>query len=106
VNLEAMAAETAVVASRVGGIPEVVAEDRTGLLVDYDENQAADPAYIADFESRFAQKVNQLIADPDLAQRFGQAGRQRCIDEFSWESIAAQTVEVYTEAWQRFQERR
>jgi starch synthase len=89
VNLEAMACATAVVASDVGGIPEVVADGETGLLVHYD------PADPAGFESRLADAVNALVADPEKAKRFGEAGRQRCIDEFSWAHIAEQTLEIY-----------
>jgi starch synthase len=89
VNLEAMACATAVVASDVGGIPEVVADGQTGVLVHYDP---ADPAA---FEAGLADAVNALVADPDKAERLGQAGRQRCIDEFSWAHIAEQTVEIY-----------
>jgi alpha-maltose-1-phosphate synthase len=89
VNLEAMACATAVVASDVGGIPEVVADHQTGLLVHYD---ASDPAF---FERRLAEAVNSLVADPERARRYGQAGRQRCIQEFSWAHIAEQTLEIY-----------
>jgi len=98
VNLEAMACQTAVVASAVGGIPEVVDDTVTGLLVSYDPEQEADPAYAADFEARFAQRVNELVGDPARVEAMGAAGRQRCIDEFSWEAIAAQTVDVYRAA--------
>ena len=89
VNLEAMACATAVVASDVGGIPEVVAEDQTGLLVHFD---AGDPE---DFETRLADAVNALVADPERARQYGVAGRQRCIEEFSWAHIAEQTLEIY-----------
>ena len=89
VNLEAMACATAVVASDVGGIPEVVADGVTGSLVHYD---ADDPA---GFQVRLADAVNALIADPERAQRYGHAGRQRCIEEFSWAHIAEQTLEIY-----------
>jgi alpha-maltose-1-phosphate synthase len=89
VNLEAMACATAVVASDVGGIPEVVADRQTGLLVHYD---AADPAL---FERQLAEAVNSLVADPERASQYGQAGRQRCIQEFSWAHIAEQTLEIY-----------
>jgi alpha-maltose-1-phosphate synthase len=98
VNLEAMACETAVVASAVGGIPEVVVDGETGYLVPYDPARAEDPAALAEFEAGLASKINQLTADPELARRFGKAGRQRCIDEFSWAKIAAETVEVYRRA--------
>lgn len=89
VNLEAMACGTAVVASDVGGIPEVVDDGVTGTLVHY---EAADPA---GFESGLADAVNALVADPAKAGRYGTAGRQRCIDEFSWARIAEQTLEIY-----------
>ena len=89
VNLEAMACGTAVVASDVGGIPEVVAEGVTGSLVRYDPDDAAG------YQSRLAAAVNALVADPAKAERFGQAGRQRCIAEFSWAQIAQQTLEIY-----------
>ncbi len=98
VNLEAMACETAVVASAVGGIPEVVVDGQTGRLVSYDPAQAADPAFVADFEARFAEQVNHLTRDPELAHSYGVAGRQRCIEEFSWEKIAQETISVYESA--------
>ncbi len=98
VNLEAMACETAVVASAVGGIPEVVVDGETGILVPYDPKQAGDPAFVADFEAQFAEAINRITRDPALAERYGKAGRQRCIDEFSWEKIAQETVAVYEKA--------
>ena len=89
VNLEAMACGTAVVASDVGGIPEVVDDGVTGTLVNYD---ADDPR---GFEARLADAVNALVADPDKASRYGAAGRRRCIEEFSWARIAEQTFQIY-----------
>jgi starch synthase len=89
VNLEAMACGTAVVASDVGGIPEVVADHQTGLLVHYDVN---DTGF---FETRLADAVNSLVADPQVAHAYGAAGRERCIAEFSWAHIAEQTMEIY-----------
>jgi starch synthase len=89
VNLEAMACSTAVVASDVGGIPEVVADGTTGTLVHYDANDAAG------FEAGLADAVNALVADPAKAAEYGRVGRQRCIDEFSWAHIAEQTLEIY-----------
>lgn len=89
VNLEAMACGTAVIASDVGGIPEVVDDGVTGTLVHYD---AADGT---GFEAGLAEAVNALVADPEKAGRYGTAGRQRCIDEFSWARIAEQTLEIY-----------
>ncbi|MBJ7463534.1 MAG: glycogen synthase [Mycolicibacterium sp.] len=89
VNLEAMACSTAVVASDVGGIPEVVADDETGLLVHYDATDTVS------FEARLAEAVNALVAEPDRARRYGEAGRQRCIEEFSWARIAEETLQIY-----------
>jgi starch synthase len=89
VNLEAMACETAVVASDVGGIPEVVADGLTGLLVHYDE------ADTAGFEEALADAVNSLAGDTERARRLGLAGRSRAMSEFSWVTIAAQTVGLY-----------
>ena len=85
VNLEAMACGTAVVASRVGGIPEVVDDGGTGLLVPPD-----DPAALAD-------GLNALLGDPDRAAWMGQQGRKRAIAEFGWPAIAAQTASLYAE---------
>jgi starch synthase len=85
VNLEAMACETAVVASRVGGIPEVVEGSVTGLLVPPD-----DPASLAD-------ALNVLLRDPGRAEAMGRAGRERAVREFSWDAVAAQTTELYEE---------
>jgi starch synthase len=78
-----------VVASDVGGIPEVVADGTTGSLVHYD---AEDPR---GFDAALADAVNALVADPSRAESYGRAGRQRCIDEFSWAHIAEQTLEIY-----------
>jgi alpha-maltose-1-phosphate synthase len=90
VNLEAAACGTAVVASAVGGIPEVVDDGRTGLLVPYD---AADPAA---FESGLAARMAELLADPPRAAAMGAAGRERVLAEFGWPAIAQQTVGVYS----------
>jgi starch synthase len=89
VNLEAMACGTAVVASDVGGIPEVVVDGGTGLLAAYDE---ADPAA---FEAALAARVGELLADPDRAARMGAAGRERAVESFDWAAIAKRTLEVY-----------
>jgi alpha-maltose-1-phosphate synthase len=89
VNLEAMACGTAVVGSRTGGIPEVVADGETGLLVPPD-----DPAELA-------RALNMLLADPDRADTMGQAGRKRAVAEFSWTTIAAQTADLYAELTNR-----
>ncbi|MGW0228802.1 glycogen synthase [Actinopolymorpha singaporensis] len=91
VNLEAMACETAVVASAVGGIPEVVQDGRTGLLVNYDE---ADPK---GFERGLAEAVNALVTDPDRATTMGLAGRARAVEDYGWNALARRTAEVYAE---------
>jgi alpha-maltose-1-phosphate synthase len=83
VNLEAMACATAVVGSRTGGIPEVVADGQTGLLVPPD-----DPGQLAE-------ALNALLRDPDRARAMGHAGRKRAVAEFGWQAIAAQTAALY-----------
>jgi alpha-maltose-1-phosphate synthase len=85
VNLEAMACGAAVVASHVGGIPEVVADAQTGLLV-----PPGDPELLA-------AAISSLVSDPPRATAMGQLGRQRVVAEFSWASVAAQTAALYTE---------
>ena len=89
VNLEAMGCETAVLASRVGGIPEVVSHGNTGELVDYSEND------IVGFESSIAEAATRLMSDPELLQRYGKAGRQRAATEFGWDAVAATTLNLY-----------
>lgn len=89
VNLEAMACATAVVASDVGGIPEVVRDGRTGRLVRFD---AADPA---GYERALAAAINDLAGDPVRAAEYGAAGRLRARAEFDWHRIAEQTLDVY-----------
>jgi starch synthase len=84
-----MACETAVVASDVGGIPEVVADGETGVLVHYDQ---FDPS---SFEVDFAKEVNRVVADSELARQLGVAGRRRAIKDFAWDSIAVSTIDVY-----------
>lgn len=96
VNLEAMACEVPVVASNVGGIPEVVIDGETGYLVNYDENETA--AY----ELEFAQKLTQVVNDQQAASRMGSAGRKRAELEFGWDKIANQTMAVYETAMNNF----
>ncbi|MFV0308669.1 MAG: glycogen synthase [Desertimonas sp.] len=89
VNLEAMACATAVVASDVGGIPEVVDDAITGLLVHYDDTAPGA------FEAGLTGAVNELIADPTRARAMGEAGRRRAVDEFGWDTAARRTVTIY-----------
>jgi starch synthase len=89
VNLEAMACETAVVASAIGGIPEVVADGLTGILVPYL------PVPADEFEAGLAEAVNVLCRDPARAAAMGRAGRERAVHEFGWSAIAHRTVELY-----------
>lgn len=97
VNLEAMACETAVVATATGGIPEVVVPGETGLLVPIEQatdgtGTPLDPEkYVADF----AAALTEVVTDPDRAAAMGRAGRERAIAAFSWAAIAERTVEVY-----------
>ncbi|MEU5521571.1 glycogen synthase [Streptomyces sp. NPDC047860] len=87
VNLEAMACGTAVVASRVGGIPEVVADGSTGVLVEADDG----------FEAGLARALDSVLGDPAMARRMGEAGRERAVTEFGWEAVARCTVLLYEE---------
>lgn len=89
VNLEAMACETAVVASRVGGIPEIVVDGETGYLVDYE------PSDEESYVRRLAQRIEEVLRDPELARRLGVAGRRRVLEEFTWPVIADRTVALY-----------
>jgi starch synthase len=96
INLEAMACETAVVASRVGGIPEVVVPGETGLLVDLALKPGTfEPVDPAAFSAELAAAINRLAADPDLRARMGRQGRQRALDHFSWDAIAEATLSLY-----------
>ncbi len=89
VNLEAMACETAVVASDVGGIPDVVVDGETGLLVHYDES---DPT---GFERGLAEAVNTVVRDPERAGEMGLAGRARAVEQFGWDAAARKTMAIY-----------
>ncbi len=88
VNLEAMGCETAVLASRVGGIPEVVTDMQTGELVDYRGDAAA-------FESALSESITRLMSQPELLKKYGTAGRVRAMKEFGWDAVAAATLALY-----------
>lgn len=87
VNLEAMACGTPVVASQVGGIPEVVDDGKTGVLVPVDD----------DFEPALARALDSVLGDPEGARRMGEAGRERAVGEFGWDAVARRTVRLYEE---------
>jgi glycosyltransferase involved in cell wall biosynthesis len=96
INLEAMACETAVVASAVGGIPEVVIPEETGLLVNPRLVPGTfEPADPAQFSAGLAAAINRLAHDPELRARFGRNGRRRAVEQFSWDAIAQRTVDLY-----------
>ncbi len=97
INLEAMACETAVVASGVGGIKEVVVDGETGFLVPLEQMNESpfEPTNPEKFERDLAARINQLIKDRHLRERFGRAGRKRAEEKFSWSAIAQQTKELY-----------
>jgi alpha-maltose-1-phosphate synthase len=97
INLEAMACETAVVATAVGGIKEVVVDGETGFLVPMDpQNEAPfEPREPEKFERDLAARINQLMADPALCEKFGRSGRKRVEEKFGWPAIAQQTKALY-----------
>jgi starch synthase len=84
-----MGCETAVLASRVGGIPEVVSHGNTGELVDYTESD------IPSFEACLTEAITRLMSDPELLEKYGKAGRARAISEFGWDAVAATTLSLY-----------
>jgi starch synthase len=97
INLEAAACETPVVASAVGGIPEVVIDGETGLLVPV-ELRVDDPMSPVDadrFERNLAGAINALMADPATRELMGRAARRRAVEHFSWHAIARRTVDLY-----------
>jgi len=88
VNLEAMGCETAVLASRVGGIPEVVSHQETGILVDYTPDHSR-------FETELSAAISELMADPGRLEKYGKAGRVRAETHFGWDAVAEQTISLY-----------
>ncbi|HET9952968.1 MAG TPA: glycogen synthase [Polyangiaceae bacterium] len=103
VNLEAMACGAAVVASKVGGIPEIVVDGQTGYLVPFeaDGTARAEPKHPEVFAQALAEKLDLLLADPTRAREFGAAGRRRVVETFSWSSIAEQTIALYQDVLAR-----
>jgi starch synthase len=95
VNVEAMACATAVVATDVGGIPEIVVDGETGRLIHLELRPDGQPADPEGFVADLAEAVNTLVADPATAERMGAMGRKRAVEEFSWPAIAHRTVELY-----------
>ena len=89
VNLEAMACQTAVVASAVGGIPEVVVDQTTGALVPYSPDDERG------FEAGLAAALGDVLGDPARAAAMGRAGRSRAVEHFGWKAVARQTMDVY-----------
>ncbi|HEV2277788.1 MAG TPA: glycosyltransferase, partial [Acidobacteriaceae bacterium] len=98
INLEAMACRAPVVASATGGILEVVVDGETGWLVPFDQDPVTSfPLHPEKFSRDLAAKISALLADPAKAKQFGEAGRRRVEQTFSWTAIAAQTIELYKE---------
>ena len=105
INLEAMACETPVVGSAVGGIPEIIVEGETGYLINLESVSRTDfnPKYPEAFQKEFAAKINLLLNDELLATKMGKAGREKVLEKFSWESIAKTTFNYYEEVISRFE---
>ena len=97
INLEAMACETPVVASKVGGIPEIVVEGETGLLIGFDADDSGtfEPRRPAQFSEQLAAAVNELMSDPERRDKMGTAGRARVLEHFTWSSVAQRTLDFY-----------
>ncbi len=95
INLEAMACQTPVVATAVGGIPEVVVDGRTGVLVPLELSGPMQPANPAGFEHDLADAINELMREPERRVAMGEAGRRRAVESFGWDAIAQKTVDLY-----------
>ena len=105
INLEALSCETPVVGSAVGGIPEIIEEGKTGFLIALDPVSRTDfnPKNPEAFQKKFAEKINQLLEDENLATQMGKAGRETVLKKFSWESIAKTTFNYYQEVISSFE---
>ena len=96
INLEAMACRAPVVASAIGGIREVVVDGETGYLVPFEQDRVTTfPSNPEKFSRDLAEKISALLADPEKAKRFGEAGRRRVEETFAWSAIADQTIRLY-----------
>jgi starch synthase len=96
INLEAMACRAPVVASATGGIKEVVVDGETGYLVPFDQDTVTSfPREPEKFAKDLAVRINELMADPEKCRQFGDAGRRRVEEIFSWTAIAHQTIDLY-----------
>jgi starch synthase len=96
INLEAMACRAPVVASATGGIKEVVVDGETGYLVPFDQDPMTSfPSDPEKFARNLGERITQLLNDPEKCRTFGDAGRRRVEETFSWTAIAQQTIELY-----------
>ena len=103
INLEAMACRTPVIASATGGIKEVVVHGETGYLVPFDQDPVTSfPVDSEKFARDLAFQINRLLEDPDRCERFGDAGRRRVEQTFSWTAIAKQTIRLYEQVIQQW----
>jgi starch synthase len=96
INLEAMACRAPVVASATGGIKEVVVDGKTGYLVPFDQDPVTSfPRHPEAFARDLAVRIQAMLKDPERCKRFGDAGRKRVEEVFSWTAIAQQTIHLY-----------
>ncbi len=106
INLEAMACGAPVVGSATGGIKEVVVDGETGFLVPFEQDKNGFPTQREQFALDLGRKVSDLLADPDKCRRFGEAGRKRVEEKFSWTAIADQTIQLYRSLIESFGRKR